>query len=59
MSDHMSTLLYVSCQTAEEIDQLTVDEDLNDVERAVYLLRFVCEVRWCSYLMSLDHLQEA
>lgn len=26
-------------QTAEEIDQLTVDEDLNDVERAVYLLR--------------------
>lgn len=29
----------VSCQTAEEIDQLTVDEDLNDIERAVYLLR--------------------
>uniref|UniRef100_A0A3B4WA86 Protein phosphatase 4 regulatory subunit 4 n=1 Tax=Seriola lalandi dorsalis TaxID=1841481 RepID=A0A3B4WA86_SERLL len=25
-------------QTAEEIDQLTVDEDLNDIERAVYLL---------------------
>uniref|UniRef100_A0A3Q0TA55 Protein phosphatase 4 regulatory subunit 4 n=1 Tax=Amphilophus citrinellus TaxID=61819 RepID=A0A3Q0TA55_AMPCI len=24
--------------TAEEIDQLTVDEDLNDIERAVYLL---------------------
>lgn len=26
-------------QTAEEIDKLTVDEDLNDIERAVYLLR--------------------
>uniref|UniRef100_A0A3Q3XC71 Uncharacterized protein n=1 Tax=Mola mola TaxID=94237 RepID=A0A3Q3XC71_MOLML len=25
-------------QTAEEIDQLTVDEELNDIERAVYLL---------------------
>lgn len=33
------TVLSVSCQTAEEIDQLTVDEDLNDIERAVYLLR--------------------
>lgn len=31
----------VFCQTAEEIDQLTVDEDLNDIERAVYLLRCV------------------
>lgn len=29
----------VFCQTAEEIEQLTVDEDLNDIERAVYLLR--------------------
>ncbi|MEQ2179644.1 hypothetical protein GOODEAATRI_027296 [Goodea atripinnis] len=28
-----------SLKTAEEIDQLTVDEDLNDVERAVFLLR--------------------
>lgn len=28
-----------SLKTAEEIDQLTVDEDLNDIERAVYLLR--------------------
>uniref|UniRef100_A0A3B5AM07 Protein phosphatase 4 regulatory subunit 4 n=1 Tax=Stegastes partitus TaxID=144197 RepID=A0A3B5AM07_9TELE len=27
-----------SLKTAEEIDQLTVDEDLNDIERAVYLL---------------------
>lgn len=26
-------------QTAEEIEKLTVDEDLNDIERAVYLLR--------------------
>lgn len=34
--------LNMPCQTAEEIDQLTVDEDLNDVERAVYLLRCVC-----------------
>lgn len=32
-------MFVVSCQTAEEIDQLTVDEDLNDIERAVYLLR--------------------
>ena len=32
-------LLDVSFQTAEEIDQLTVDEDLNDIERAIYLLR--------------------
>ncbi|KAM7368459.1 hypothetical protein PAMP_014673 [Pampus punctatissimus] len=28
-----------SLKTTEEIDQLTVDEDLNDIERAVYLLR--------------------
>ncbi|XDV42197.1 hypothetical protein PO909_010905 [Leuciscus waleckii] len=28
-----------SLKTAEEIDKLTVDEDLNDIERAVYLLR--------------------
>uniref|UniRef100_W5KHM2 Protein phosphatase 4 regulatory subunit 4 n=1 Tax=Astyanax mexicanus TaxID=7994 RepID=W5KHM2_ASTMX len=27
-----------SLKTAEEIDKLTVDEDLNDIERAVYLL---------------------
>lgn len=45
----------VSCQTAEEIDQLTVDEDLNDVERAVYLLRCVC---MCSHLMSPDPQEE-
>lgn len=35
------TAFVVFCQTAEEIDQLTVDEDLNDIERAVYLLRCV------------------
>uniref|UniRef100_A0A4W5NL25 Protein phosphatase 4 regulatory subunit 4 n=1 Tax=Hucho hucho TaxID=62062 RepID=A0A4W5NL25_9TELE len=28
-----------SLKTAEEIEKLTVDEDLNDIERAVYLLR--------------------
>uniref|UniRef100_A0A8C1JVM0 Protein phosphatase 4, regulatory subunit 4 n=1 Tax=Cyprinus carpio TaxID=7962 RepID=A0A8C1JVM0_CYPCA len=30
-------------KTAEEIDKLTVDEDLNDIERAVYLLRLSFE----------------
>uniref|UniRef100_A0A3B1JFZ5 Protein phosphatase 4 regulatory subunit 4 n=1 Tax=Astyanax mexicanus TaxID=7994 RepID=A0A3B1JFZ5_ASTMX len=32
-----------SLKTAEEIDKLTVDEDLNDIERAVYLLS-VCYI---------------
>ena len=35
-----SDMFTVSLQSAEEIDQLTVDEDLNDIERAVYLLRW-------------------
>lgn len=39
------TVFVFSCQTAEEIEQLTVDEDLNDIERAVYLLRWVPKVR--------------
>ncbi|XP_032364341.1 serine/threonine-protein phosphatase 4 regulatory subunit 4-like [Etheostoma spectabile] len=34
-----------SLKTAEEIDQLTVDEDLNDIERAVYLLSVGQEVQ--------------
>lgn len=39
------TVFVFPCQTAEEIEQLTVDEDLNDIERAVYLLRWVLQVR--------------
>lgn len=39
------TVSVFPCQTAEEIEQLTVDEDLNDIERAVYLLRWVPQVR--------------
>lgn len=38
-SDQLTLYFCFSHQTAEEIDQLTVDEDLNDIERAVYLLR--------------------
>ncbi|XP_057395144.1 serine/threonine-protein phosphatase 4 regulatory subunit 4-like isoform X2 [Balaenoptera acutorostrata] len=29
-----------SLKTPEEIERLTVDEDLSDIERAVYLLRY-------------------
>ncbi|XP_072895285.1 serine/threonine-protein phosphatase 4 regulatory subunit 4-like [Hemitrygon akajei] len=30
-------------KTPEEIERLTVDEELNDIERAVYLLR-ICDI---------------
>ncbi|MEQ2300827.1 hypothetical protein AMECASPLE_029860 [Ameca splendens] len=43
-------------QTAEEIDQLTVDEDLNDVERAVYLLSVGQEVQRASVISNLPSL---
>ncbi|XP_038161313.1 serine/threonine-protein phosphatase 4 regulatory subunit 4 isoform X2 [Cyprinodon tularosa] len=45
-----------SLKTAEEIDQLTVDEDLNDVERAVYLLSFGQEVQRASVISNLPSL---
>uniref|UniRef100_A0A8C2WX02 Protein phosphatase 4, regulatory subunit 4 n=1 Tax=Cyclopterus lumpus TaxID=8103 RepID=A0A8C2WX02_CYCLU len=43
-------------QTAEEIDQLTVDEDLNDIERAVYLLSVGQEVQRASVISNLPSL---
>ncbi|XP_047244071.1 serine/threonine-protein phosphatase 4 regulatory subunit 4 isoform X3 [Girardinichthys multiradiatus] len=45
-----------SLKTAEEIDQLTVDEDLNDVERAVYLLSVGQEVQRASVISNLPSL---
>ncbi|XP_067338311.1 serine/threonine-protein phosphatase 4 regulatory subunit 4 isoform X1 [Channa argus] len=45
-----------SLKTAEEIDQLTVDEDLNDIERAVYLLSVGQEVQRTSVISNLPSL---
>ncbi|XP_070843858.1 serine/threonine-protein phosphatase 4 regulatory subunit 4 isoform X2 [Chaetodon trifascialis] len=45
-----------SLKTAEEIDQLTVDEDLNDIERAVYLLNVGQEVQRASVISNLPSL---
>ncbi|XP_044024702.1 serine/threonine-protein phosphatase 4 regulatory subunit 4 isoform X2 [Siniperca chuatsi] len=45
-----------SLKTAEEIDQLTVDEDLNDIERAVYLLSMGQEVQRASVISNLPSL---
>ncbi|XP_005951591.1 serine/threonine-protein phosphatase 4 regulatory subunit 4 isoform X1 [Haplochromis burtoni] len=45
-----------SVKTAEEIDQLTVDEDLNDIERAVYLLSVGQEVQRVSVISNLPSL---
>ncbi|XP_025998433.1 serine/threonine-protein phosphatase 4 regulatory subunit 4 isoform X4 [Astatotilapia calliptera] len=45
-----------SLKTAEEIDQLTVDEDLNDIERAVYLLSVGQEVQRVSVISNLSSL---
>ncbi|XP_017293768.1 serine/threonine-protein phosphatase 4 regulatory subunit 4 isoform X3 [Kryptolebias marmoratus] len=45
-----------SLKTAEEIDQLTVNEDLNDVERAVYLLSMGQEVQRTSVISNLPSL---
>nr|XP_043904741.1 serine/threonine-protein phosphatase 4 regulatory subunit 4 isoform X2 [Solea senegalensis] len=45
-----------SLKTAEEIDQLTVDEDLNDIERAVYLLSAGQEVQRVSVITNLPSL---
>ncbi|XP_023251087.1 serine/threonine-protein phosphatase 4 regulatory subunit 4 isoform X2 [Seriola lalandi dorsalis] len=45
-----------SLKTAEEIDQLTVDEDLNDIERAVYLLSVGQEVQRASVISNLPSL---
>ncbi|KAG1964526.1 serine/threonine-protein phosphatase 4 regulatory subunit [Pimephales promelas] len=43
-------------QTAEEIDKLTVDEDLNDIERAVYLLSSGEDVQRASVIINLPFL---
>uniref|UniRef100_A0A671QV88 Serine/threonine-protein phosphatase 4 regulatory subunit 4-like n=1 Tax=Sinocyclocheilus anshuiensis TaxID=1608454 RepID=A0A671QV88_9TELE len=43
-------------QTAEEIDKLTVDEDLNDIERAVYLLSSGEDVQRASVIINLPNL---
>ena len=40
MITHKS-LFFILLQSAEEIERLTVDEQLSDIERAVYLLRYV------------------
>ncbi|XP_028252972.1 serine/threonine-protein phosphatase 4 regulatory subunit 4 [Parambassis ranga] len=45
-----------SLKTAEEIDQLTVDEDLNDIERAIYLLSVGQEVQRASVISNLPSL---
>ncbi|KAM4632844.1 serine/threonine-protein phosphatase 4 regulatory subunit 4 [Polymixia lowei] len=45
-----------SLKTAEEIDQLTVDEDLNDIERAVYLLSSGHDVQRASVIINLPNL---
>ncbi|KAL6095417.1 ppp4r4 [Pungitius sinensis] len=45
-----------SLKTAEEIDQLTVDEDLNDIERAVYLLSVGLEVQRVNVISNLPSL---
>ncbi|KAM9356324.1 serine/threonine-protein phosphatase 4 regulatory subunit 4 [Pholidichthys leucotaenia] len=45
-----------SLKSAEEIDQLTVDEDLNDIERAVYLLSVGQEVQRVSVISNLPSL---
>ncbi|XP_048852844.1 serine/threonine-protein phosphatase 4 regulatory subunit 4-like [Brienomyrus brachyistius] len=45
-----------SLKSAEEIEKLTVDEDLNDIERAVYLLSSGQEVQRASVVMNLPNL---
>ncbi|XP_076129287.1 serine/threonine-protein phosphatase 4 regulatory subunit 4-like, partial [Alosa pseudoharengus] len=45
-----------SLKTAEEIDKLTVDEDLNDIERAVYLLSSGQDVQRASVIVNLPTL---
>uniref|UniRef100_A0AAY4D4Y0 Phosphatase PP2A regulatory subunit A/Splicing factor 3B subunit 1-like HEAT repeat domain-containing protein n=1 Tax=Denticeps clupeoides TaxID=299321 RepID=A0AAY4D4Y0_9TELE len=45
-----------SLKTAEEIDKLTVDEDLNDIERAVYLLSSGQEIQRASVIVNLPNL---
>ncbi|XP_053301311.1 serine/threonine-protein phosphatase 4 regulatory subunit 4 isoform X1 [Pleuronectes platessa] len=45
-----------SLKTAEEIEQLTVDEDLSDIERAVYLLSVGQEVQRASVISNLPSL---
>uniref|UniRef100_A0A4W5NLI3 Protein phosphatase 4 regulatory subunit 4 n=1 Tax=Hucho hucho TaxID=62062 RepID=A0A4W5NLI3_9TELE len=45
-----------SLKTAEEIEKLTVDEDLNDIERAVYLLSSGQDVQRASVIINLPNL---
>ncbi|XP_063078615.1 serine/threonine-protein phosphatase 4 regulatory subunit 4 isoform X5 [Engraulis encrasicolus] len=45
-----------SLKTAEEIDKLTVDENLNDIERAVYLLSSGQDVQRASVIVNLPTL---
>ncbi|XP_066550208.1 serine/threonine-protein phosphatase 4 regulatory subunit 4 isoform X2 [Amia ocellicauda] len=45
-----------SLKTAEEIEKLTVDEDLNDVERAVYLLSSGQDIQRASVVINLPNL---
>ncbi|XP_048829757.1 serine/threonine-protein phosphatase 4 regulatory subunit 4 isoform X1 [Brienomyrus brachyistius] len=45
-----------SLKTAEEIDKLTVDEDLNDIERAVYLLSSGQDIQRASVVVNLPNL---
>ncbi|XP_036066531.1 serine/threonine-protein phosphatase 4 regulatory subunit 4 isoform X1 [Oryzias melastigma] len=47
---------FVCPQTAEEIDQLTVDEGLNEVERAVYLLSQGQEMQRACVISNLPSL---
>ncbi|XP_036397786.1 serine/threonine-protein phosphatase 4 regulatory subunit 4 isoform X2 [Megalops cyprinoides] len=45
-----------SLKTAEEIEKLTVDEDLNDIERAVFLLSSGQDVQRASVVVNLPNL---
>ncbi|XP_038601998.1 serine/threonine-protein phosphatase 4 regulatory subunit 4 isoform X3 [Tachyglossus aculeatus] len=47
-----------SLKTPEEIERLTVDEELNDIERAVYLLSCGQDVQGTSVFASLPHLTQ-
>ncbi|XP_006879159.1 PREDICTED: serine/threonine-protein phosphatase 4 regulatory subunit 4 isoform X2 [Elephantulus edwardii] len=45
-----------SLKTPEEIERLTVDEDLSDIERAVYLLSAGQDIQGTSVIANLPYL---
>ncbi|VFV18142.1 serine threonine-protein phosphatase 4 [Lynx pardinus] len=50
------TLPVYGCNTPEEIERLTVDEDLSDIERAVYLLSAGQDIQGTSVIANLPFL---